>query len=128
MQYEFALITGKPEVDTYPEILTSTPTPIFITYLASSLPPTTTSIPVSTSLVTSSTFTTESFKSTTGGLLANEKYTTIDLEMCLTQQHQINIKDNEKFTIFSPGYKIGSRYPVNLQCSMTIASASVAVN
>lgn len=122
MQYEFALITGKPEVDTHPEILTSTPTPIFITYLTSSLPPTT------TSLVTSSTFTTESFKSTTGGLLANEKYTTIDLEMCLTQQHQINIKDNEKFTIFSPGYKIGSRYPVNLQCSMTIASASVAVN
>lgn len=122
MQYEFALITGKPEVDTHPEILTSAPTPIFITYLTSSLPPTT------TSLVTSSTFTTESFKSTTGGLLANEKYTTIDLEMCLTQQHQININDNEKFTIFSPGYKIGSRYPVNLQCSMTIASASVAVN
>lgn len=128
MQNEFALITGKPEVDTYSEIPTPTSTPIFIPYLTSSLPSSTTSMPASTSLVTSSTFTAESLKSTTGDPQANEKYTTIDLEMCLTQQHQIKIKDNEKLTIFSPGYKIGNKYPVNLHCSTTIATTSIAVS
>lgn len=119
-------LVGKPEVDTYSEIPTPTSTPIFIPYLTSSLPSSTTSMPASTSLVTSSTFTAESLKSTTGDPQANEKYTTIDLEMCLTQQHQIKIKDNEKLTIFSPGYKIGNKYPVNLHCSTTIATTSIA--
>ncbi|XP_062577031.1 mucin-2-like [Saccostrea cucullata] len=90
----------------------------------------TTSLPFTSSTVSSSSSpppTKESNTSSPGDSSANVggssgTLTSKNIEMCLTNIYHLDLKLKEKLELFTPGFRTGSKYPVNKHCSVSITA------
>ncbi|XP_061189646.1 uncharacterized protein LOC133197565 [Saccostrea echinata] len=95
-----------------------------------SFPSPSTSLPVSSSTLSSSSSppsTKEGHTSLPGDSSANlggssGTLTRRNIEMCLTKIYHVDLKLKEKIELFSPGFQTGSKYPVNMHCSVSITA------
>lgn len=98
--------------------------------LLTSLPLKSTSLPVTSTKSPSSresdfvTIVDSSFSHTSSSSIV----TNMKIEMCQPHVYHIDIKANEKLAVFSPGFQSSSKYPVNLHCSVSIATTKRSVN
>lgn len=100
--------------------------------LLTSLPLKSTSLPVTSTKSPSSresdfvTIVDSSFSHTSSS--SSSIVTNMKIEMCQPHVYHIDIKANEKLAVFSPGFQSSSKYPVNLHCSVSIATTKRSVN
>ena len=96
------------------------------TLSVTSLLSTTTSLPPTTASMTSSSPSSSSSTiKSTGSQIESSQHlhdSNFTVDMCLSPLYHFDLKRNEKLTLYSPGFQSGNRYPVNLHCSVSIAT------